>query len=81
VVFITVQTLLGIDAVVMILCVFFRFREFGLRTPISVPKIGVLSDLKPLMGSIINETQKAHPCASPHRLSHHARKSVDASQQ
>jgi len=41
VVFITVQNLGGIDAVVLINMHVFRFREFGLKTPIHVPKLGV----------------------------------------
>ena len=40
-VFITVQNLVGIDAVVVIICTFFRFREFGLKTPIHAPKLRV----------------------------------------
>jgi len=40
VVFIAVQNLVGIGAVVLIICVF-RFREFGLKTPIHDPKIRV----------------------------------------
>jgi len=39
VVFITVQNLVGIDAVVLILCTFF---EFGLKTPIHASKLGFL---------------------------------------
>jgi len=33
----------------------------------------------PMMRAVgyCNRTQKAHPCVSPRRLSHHARKSVD----
>ena len=37
-VFIAVQNLVGIGAVVLILCVY-RVREFGLKTPIHAPKI------------------------------------------
>ena len=39
VVFITVQNLVGIDVVVLITCTFFRFREFGLKTPLHAPKL------------------------------------------
>ena len=46
-VFITVQNLVGIDAVVLIISMFFDFDEFGLKTPIHAPKIGVLGDLTP----------------------------------
>jgi len=38
----------------------FRFREFGLKTPIHAPKLGFLGDFTPEMGSNINETQKRH---------------------
>ena len=38
-VFITVQNLVGIDAVVLMHV--FRFREVGLKTPIHAPKLGV----------------------------------------
>jgi len=41
VVFIIVQNVVGIDAVVLITCAF-RFREFGLKTPIHAPKLGVV---------------------------------------
>jgi len=40
VVFITVQNLVGIDAVVLIICTWLR--EFGLKTPIHAPKLGFL---------------------------------------
>ena len=40
-VFITVQNLVGIDAVVLIMCSLFH--KFGLKTPIYVPKLGVLT--------------------------------------
>jgi len=39
-IFITVQNLVGIDAVVLIIIHVFRFREFCLKTPIHAPKIG-----------------------------------------
>jgi len=58
----------------------FRFREFGLKSPIHAPKIGGFgSILPPKWGTISTKPKKAHPCVSPRRLSHHARKSVDAS--
>jgi len=34
------------------------FYAFGLKTPIHAPKIGVLGDLTPLVGSNINVTSK-----------------------
>jgi len=40
VVFITVQNLVGIDAVVLKMHVF-RFRAFGLKTPIHAPKLRI----------------------------------------
>ena len=36
------------------------FCAFGLKTPIHAPKIGVLGDLTPLLGSNINVTTKRH---------------------
>jgi len=54
----------------------FRFPEFGLKTPIYAPKIGVVGDFTPKWGAISTEPKKAHPCASPRRLNRHARKSV-----
>jgi len=61
----------------------FLFREFGLKTPIHAPpppkKIGVLGVFCRLNGEQHQRNPKAHPCTSPRRLSHHARKSVDAS--
>jgi len=43
VVFTTVQNLVGIDAVVLIICTFFYIvRQFGLKTLIHAPKLGVL---------------------------------------
>ena len=57
----------------------FRFHEFGLKTAIHAPKIGVLGILPHKWGAMSTKPKKAHPYASPRRLSHHARKSVDAS--
>jgi len=57
----------------------FRFRQFGLKTPVHAPKIVVLGILPPIWGAMSTNPKKAHPCASPRRLSHYARKSVDAS--
>ena len=48
----------------------FRFREFGLKTPIYAPKLGFFD---PLNGEQCEKfPKKAHPCASLRRLSHHA---------
>ena len=70
-VFITVQNLVGIDAVVLMHV--FRFREFGLKTPIHAPKLRVFGVFGPLNGEQCEKfPKKAHPCASPCRLSHHA---------
>jgi len=57
----------------------FRFREFGLKMPVHAPKIGNVGVLTPKRGAISTKPKEAHPCASPRRLSHHARKSVDES--
>ena len=58
VVFIIVQNLVGIDAVVSIICMFYGFREIGLKIPIHAPTNWVLGDITPEMWSDINETQK-----------------------
>ena len=58
VVFIAVQNLVGIDAVVLIICMFL-FREFGLKTPVHAPKIGGFGGFC-YMGSSINETPRRH---------------------
>ena len=56
----------------------FRFREFGRKTPIHAPKIFFGFD--PVNGGQCEKfPKKAHPCASPRRLSHHVWKSVDVS--
>jgi len=48
VVFMTVQNLFGINAVVSIICKLVRvFYELGLKTPIQAPKMRVFSDLNP----------------------------------
>ena len=45
----------------------FRFHEFGLKTPIHAPKIGVFEDLTPYMGSNINQQNpKWHILARVH---------------
>jgi len=58
----------------------FRLHELGLKTPIHAPKTGVLGGiLLPEWGAILTKPKKAHSCARLRRLSHHARKSVKAS--
>jgi len=58
----------------------FQFQEFGLKTPIQAPKIGVFVGFYPLNGEQCQQNPKrAHSCASPRRLSHHAQKSINAS--
>jgi len=60
VIFIAVQNLVGIDAVVLIIQIVFRFREFGLKTPIHAPKI-VFLGFDPLNGEQYHRnSQKAH---------------------
>jgi len=48
VVFVAVQNLVGIDAVVLMHV--FPFHEFGLKTPIHAPKMGFMGDLTPKWG-------------------------------
>ena len=55
VVFVALQNLVGIDAVVLIICMFCDW-----ETPIHAPKIGVLGGFYPLTGKHINETSKRH---------------------
>ena len=43
VVFIAVQNLVGIDAVVLIICTFFDFASLACKTPIHAPKLEVLT--------------------------------------
>ena len=38
----------------------FRFREFGLKTPILAPKLGVLGFLTPEIGSNVRKSPKRH---------------------
>ena len=38
----------------------FRFREFGLKTPIHAPKLGVLGVLGPLNGEQCEKIPKRH---------------------
>jgi len=52
VVFITVQNLVGIDTVVLIICMFFNFTTERLFTP---PKLAVLGDLTPKWGGITTD--------------------------
>ena len=50
----------------------FRFREFGLKTPIHAPKL-FLGCLTPLNGEQCEKIpKKAYLCAIPRRLCHHA---------
>ena len=37
---------------------FFRFHDFGLKTPIHAPKMGFFGDLTPKMGAISSRTSK-----------------------
>ena len=71
VVFIAVQNLVGIDAVVLIICMFFLFHEFGLKTPIHAPKMGFFGGFDPLNGGLSHrDPQKALMVAETRRMSH-----------
>ena len=49
------------------------FCPFGLKMPIHAPKIGGFGGFHPQNGEQCQrDPQKAHPCASPRRLSHQA---------
>jgi len=58
VVFMTVQNLVGIDAVVLNNIHAFRFHQFGRRTPIYALKIGVLGIWPPKWGGISTKPPK-----------------------
>ena len=47
----------------------FRFHEFGLKTPIRVPKMGFLGDLTQV-GAMLTRPQKALMVAETRRMSH-----------
>jgi len=76
VVFSAVQNLVGIDAVVLIICMFLDFAT-GWKTPIHAPKIGVWVDLprkwgaistKPKRGTSLHESASFEPsCAKIRR--------------
>ena len=76
VVFITVQNLVGIDAVVLIICTFHDFVSVAWKRLFTPQNWVFWGFLTPKMGSNVKNSQKAHPCASPRRLNHHAWKSV-----
>ena len=67
VVFITVQNLVGINAVVLIICTFFEFRVFGLKTPIHAqigvfdPLNGVQCEKKSPKGTSLRESASLEP--------------------
>jgi len=79
VVFITVQNLVGIGAVVLIICTFFDFAILAWKR-LFMPQNCFFLGFWPLNREQYEKIpQKAHPCASPRRLSHHAWKSIDGS--
>ena len=74
-----VQNLVGIDAVILIICMFFDFTSLASKC-LSTPPSGLFGGFYPLIGEQCQRNpKKAHPCVSPRRLSHRARKSADAS--
>jgi len=80
VVFITVQNWVGIDAVVFIICMFFRFHQFGWKTPIHTHRIGVFRGFDPLNKEAYQRNpQKAHPWAERRHMSYRSSKSVHRS--
>ena len=49
----------------------FRFREFGLKTPIHAPKMGVFGGFDPLNGGLSErDPEKALMVAETRRMSH-----------
>jgi len=59
VVFISVQSLVGIDVVVLIIMHVFRRRELGFKTPIQAPKMGCFGGW-PLNGEPCEQNPKRH---------------------
>jgi len=83
-VFIAVPNVVGIDLVVLIICMFFDFTSFASKCLFTPPKLGFWGFLPPKWEQCQPNPKKVwwhdgSNDASLHRLSHHARKSVDAS--
>ena len=75
VVFITAQNLVGIDAVVLIIYNYtcYSISQVWLENAYSRPEKWGFGEILPPNGEQYQRNpQKAHPCASPRRLSHHA---------
>ena len=80
VVSIVLPNLVKIDAVVSTTWNFQYFARLAWKRPFTPPKLGFSGDFTPQNGEQCQRSpQKAHPCASPRRLSHPAWKSVDGS--
>ena len=79
VVFITMQNLVGIDEVVLIICMFFDFASLAGKRLFTPKKLFFLEFWPHKWGAMSTKPKIAHPCASPRHLSHHARQSVDGS--
>ena len=64
--------LCGIDAVVLIICMFFDFTSLAWKRLFRSRKFnsGFWGILPPKWGAVSTKPKKAHPCASPRRLSH-----------
>jgi len=58
VVFISVQNLVGIDAVVFIICMFFDFMSLAWKPLFTPPKLGFLGILPPKWGAMSTKPQK-----------------------
>jgi len=61
----SVQNLVGIDAVVSIICMFFDFASFGLKVPIHAAKIGVFGDSNETRAPIANPPSSTQLGAPP----------------
>ena len=78
VVFVALQNLVGIDAVVLIICMFFNIASLAWKR-LFKPKSCFWERFDCLNGEQSEKNKKTHPCASSRRLSYHAWKSVDGS--
>ena len=69
--FITVQNLVGIDAMFSIIMQVLIFCEFGLKTPIHAPKTGFWGGFDPLSGELSHrDPEKALMVAEARCMSH-----------
>jgi len=77
VVFIAVQNLVGIDAVVLKICMFFDFSSLAGKRLFTPPKMVFWGGFDPLNGEVHQrDPQKAHPWAERRHMTYRSSKSV-----